>query len=357
MRQKGSGQRAVPNLSFEQPFWHKPPMPERVDFPATLVTGGAGYIGSHMTYGLLDRGERVVVLDNLSTGVRSLVAPSATFIEGDVADQPRVRELLRKHEIGAVIHFAGSIVVPDSVSDPLGYYRNNTVASRALIEACVAEGVRNFVFSSTAATYGIPDAPMVTEDTPKEPINPYGRSKLMTEWMLQDAAQAYDFRYIALRYFNVAGADPKGRTGQSTPRATHLIKRACQVALGREPHLDIFGTDYPTPDGTGVRDYIHVTDLIAAHLLALDALRGDAKADVFNCGYGRGLSVRQIIEAVERVAGRSLPVRESPRRAGDPPTLVADSTKLKRTLAWTPRYDDVDTIVRSALEWERRFNG
>jgi UDP-glucose 4-epimerase len=320
------------------------------------VTGGAGYIGSHMTYALLDRGDRVVVLDNLSTGVRSLVAQQAEFVEGEVADQHLVRELLRTRSIDAVIHFAGSIVVPDSVSNPLKYYSNNTVASRALIEACVEERVRNFVFSSTAAVYGMPEVAIVTEDTSKEPINPYGRSKLMTEWMLQDAARAYDFRYIALRYFNVAGADPKGRTGQSTPRATHLIKRACQVALGRAPYLDIFGTDYPTPDGTGVRDYIHVSDLIAAHLLALDALRNDSKPDVFNCGYGRGLSVREIITAVERAAGLKLAVKESPRRAGDPPILVADSSKLKRTLNWTPRYDNVDTIVRSALDWERRFN-
>lgn len=324
--------------------------------PAILVTGGAGYIGSHMAYALVDRGDRVVVLDNLSTGVRSLVAPQAEFIEGDVADQDLVRSIFRTRGIEAVIHFAGSIVVPESVSDPLNYYRNNTVASRALIEACVEEKVRNLVFSSTAAVYGIPQVPLVTEATAKDPINPYGRSKLMTEWMLQDSAHAYDFRYIALRYFNVAGADPKGRTGQSTPRATHLIKRACQVALGRAPHLDIFGTDYPTADGTGVRDYIHVSDLIAAHLLALDALRDGLNADVFNCGYGRGLSVREIVHAVERAAGHKLVVREASRRAGDPPTLVADSGKLKRALNWTPRYDDVDVIVRSALEWERRFN-
>ena len=324
--------------------------------PAILVTGGAGYIGSHMTYALLDQGERVVVLDNLSTGVRSLVAPGAEFVEGDVADQPLVREVLRKHAIEAVIHFAGSIVVPESVTDPLKYYANNTVASRSLIEACVAEGVQRFVFSSTAAVYGMPETAMVSEETRKDPINPYGRSKLMTEWMLQDAARAYDFRYIALRYFNVAGADPNGRTGQSTPRATHLIKRAGQAALGRVPYLEIFGTDFPTPDGTGVRDYIHVSDLIAAHLLALDALRNEAKPDVFNCGYGRGLSVREIIAAVERAAGHKLAVREAPRRAGDPPMLVADSTKLKRALNWTPRYNDVDVIVRSALEWERRFN-
>lgn len=324
--------------------------------PAILVTGGAGYIGSHMTYALLDRGEHVVVLDNLTTGVRGLVSSDAEFIEGNIADQALVREILRSRDIEAVIHFAGSIVVPESVSDPLKYYGNNTVASRALIESCVLENVGKFVFSSTAAVYGMPEVPMVTEETAKEPINPYGRSKLMTEWMLQDTARAHDFRYVALRYFNVAGADPKGRTGQSTPRATHLIKRASQVVLGREPHLDIFGTDYATPDGTGVRDYIHVTDLIAAHLAALDALRKDFKADVFNCGYGRGMSVREIIAAVERTAGKKVAFREAPRRAGDPPMLVADSTKLKSTLSWTPHYADIDTIVRSALEWERRFN-
>ncbi|MDE2181849.1 MAG: UDP-glucose 4-epimerase GalE [Alphaproteobacteria bacterium] len=321
-----------------------------------LVTGGAGYIGSHMTYGLVDRGEKVVVLDNLSTGVRSLISEQATFVAGDVSDQSLVRRLMREHDIDAVIHFAGSIVVPESVEQPLRYYANNTVASRALIESCVEEGVRNFVFSSTAAVYGIPDASMVTEQTPKEPINPYGRSKLMTEWMLQDAAKAHDFHYVALRYFNVAGADPKGRTGQSTPRATHLIKRACQAALGRVPALDIFGTDYPTPDGTGVRDYIHVSDLIAAHLLALDALRAGTKAEIFNCGYGRGLSVREIIKAVEKVTGHPLPVREGARRAGDPPMLVADSAKLKRTLCWTPKYDDINIIVSSAYAWEKRFN-
>ncbi len=324
--------------------------------PAILVTGGAGYIGSHMTYALLDRGERVVVLDNLSTGVRGLVSHDAEFIEGDIADQNLVREIMRSRGVEAVIHFAGSIVVPESVSDPLKYYGNNTVASRALIEACVLEKVRNFVFSSTAAVYGMPEVSLVSEGTPKEPINPYGRSKLMTEWMLQDTAKAHDFQYVALRYFNVAGADPKGRTGQSTPRATHLIKRAAQVALGRVPQLDIFGTDYPTPDGTGVRDYIHIADLIGAHLLALDALRNDLKADVFNCGYGQGMSVRQIVAAVERASGTKVAVREGPRRAGDPPMLVADSTKLKRTLNWVPRHNDIDAIVRSALEWERRFN-
>jgi len=321
-----------------------------------LVTGGAGYIGSHMTYALLDRGEQVVVLDNLSTGVRALVGEKAEFVAGEIADQALVRELVRKHGIDAVIHFAGSIIVPESVEQPLRYYANNTVASRALIEACIEAGVGNFVFSSTAAVYGMPDVSLVREDTPQHPINPYGRSKLMTEWMLADASKAYDFRHVVLRYFNVAGADPQGRTGQSSPRATHLIKRASQVALGREPYLEVFGTDYPTPDGTGVRDYIHVTDLVAAHLLALDALRGGAKSATFNCGYGRGLSVRDIVNAVERVSGRKLTIREAPRRAGDPPMLVADSTKLKQTCNWKPQYDDVDVIVRSALEWERRFN-
>jgi UDP-glucose 4-epimerase len=321
-----------------------------------LVTGGAGYIGSHMTYALLDRGERVVVLDNLSTGVRGLVSEKAEFVLGEISDRQLVRELIRKHSIEAVIHFAGSVVVPESVEHPLRYYGNNTVASHALIETCVEEGVRNFVFSSTAAVYGMPEISIVTEETDKVPINPYGRSKLMTEWMLADAAKAYDFRYIALRYFNVAGADPQGRTGQSTPRATHLIKRAAQVALGRVPTLDIFGTDYPTPDGTGVRDYIHVSDLADAHLLALDALRSSGGPDVFNCGYGRGLSVREIVRAVERISGHNLPTRELPRRAGDPPMLVADSGKLKRALNWKPRRDDIDVIVRSALEWERRLN-
>ena len=321
-----------------------------------LVTGGAGYIGSHMTYALLDRGEQVVVLDNLSTGVRALVSEKAAFVAGEIADQPLVCDLVRKHGIDAVIHFAGSIVVPESVENPLRYYANNTVASRALIEACIDSGVKNFVFSSTAAVFGIPDVSSVREETPQKPINPYGRSKLMTEWMLADASKVYDFRHVALRYFNVAGADPQGRTGQSTPHATHLIKRASQVALGRAPYLEMFGTDYPTPDGTGVRDYIHVTDLVAAHLLALDALRAGAKSETFNCGYGRGLSVREIVQAVERISGHKLTVREAPRRAGDPPMLVADSTKLKQVCHWTPKYDDVDIIVRSALEWERRFN-
>lgn len=321
-----------------------------------LVTGGAGYIGSHMTYALIDRGERVVVLDNLATGVRSLVSPDAIFVEGNIGDTELVRDMLRYYQVDAVIHFAGSVVVPESVSDPLKYYANNTAATRNLIESCVAEKVGSFVFSSTAAVYGTPELPKVNEQISPSPINPYGRSKLMSEWMLEDAARAYDFRYIALRYFNVAGADPKGRTGQSTPNATHLIKRACQAALGRVSHLDIFGTDFDTPDGTGVRDYIHVSDLVAAHLLALDALRDGAGADIFNCGYGRGMSVREIVDAVQRVSGQTVPTREAPRRPGDAAMVVADSSKLRGALDWQPRYADIDTIVHAAFEWERRFN-
>jgi UDP-glucose 4-epimerase len=320
-----------------------------------LVTGGAGFIGSHMTYALLDRGDEVTVLDNLATGVRSLVAPRADFIEGDVADSGLVRDILRGRKIDSVIHFAGSVVVPESVADPLKYYGNNTAATRNLLEACVGEHVGRFVFSSTAAVYGMPDETIVTEETPTVPINPYGRSKLMSEWMLRDIAKAHPFRFVALRYFNVAGADPAGRTGQSTPRATHLIKRSCQAALGRAPALDIFGTDFPTPDGTGVRDYIHISDLIAAHLKALDALASGAESDVYNCGYGRGLSVREIVQAVERVSGLKVPTREGPRRPGDPAMLVADSGKLKRTLGWTPQHGDIDEIVKSAFEWERRL--
>lgn len=323
---------------------------------SVLVTGGAGFIGSHMVHALADRGEHPVVLDNLSTGVRGLVAETATFVEGDVADQKLVGEIIRDLGVDAVIHFAGSIIVPESVENPLLYYNNNTVASRALIEACVANKVRTFVFSSTAAVYGTPEVMPVSEDTPTEPINPYGRSKLMTEWMLRDTAFAHDFRYAALRYFNVAGADPKGRTGQSTPRATHLIKRACQAALGRVPHLGIFGTDFPTADGTGVRDYIHVMDLIAAHLLALDHLRERGQSLICNAGYGHGFSVREVVRAVERVTGKPLPVEEGPRRAGDPPAIVANSTRLKDTLNWVPEHDDLDTIVRSAYAWESRLN-
>ena len=324
---------------------------------SVLVTGGAGYIGSHMTLNLLDRGDDVVVLDNLSTGVRGLVAQGATFIQGDIRDDRLVRDILTGHKVEAVIHFAGSVVVPESVENPLLYYANNTSASRDLIESCVACGVSKFIFSSTAAIYGVTNEPSIAEDAVKAPASPYGRSKLMTEWMLEDTAHAHDFRYVALRYFNVAGADPKGRSGQSTPRATHLIKRACQAALGRVPNLGIFGTDYPTPDGTGIRDYIHVADLIGAHALALDHLRGGGDSRIFNCGYGHGFSVREVIAAVERVAGIHLPVQELPRRAGDPPNIVSNPAKLKRELGWVPKHDNLDEIVKNALAWESRLNG
>jgi UDP-glucose 4-epimerase len=321
-----------------------------------LVTGGAGYIGSHMSLALLERGEDVVILDNLTTGVRELVPEKAHFVQGDVGDAKLVRQLLAEHEIDSVLHFAGSTVVPDSVSDPLRYYANNTCNSRTLVEACVQGGVKHFIFSSTAAVYGATEAEMIDENAPKIPANPYGRSKLMTEWMLQDAAAATSLKYIALRYFNVAGADPLGRTGQSTPRATHLIKRACQTALGRLPYLGIFGVDFATPDGTGVRDYIHVSDLVAAHALALDHLRAGGESGAFNCGYGHGFSVRQVIGAVEQASGHKLAVKELPRRPGDPPAVVADPRKLKGRLGWTPRYDALDQIVRHALDWESRVD-
>ncbi len=321
-----------------------------------LVTGGAGYIGSHMTYALVDRGERVVVLDNFSTGNRSLVSHAANLIEGDIGDEALLHRVIRENEIDAVINFAGFIVVPESVSQPLRYYLNNTVKTRTLVEACVEEGVKHFIFSSTGTVYDSNAPQPLAEGSAKDPISPYARSKLMTEWMLEDTAKAHDFRPMVLRYFNVAGADPQGRTGQSSPKATHLIKVASQVALGRRPHLDLYGTDYPTPDGTCIRDYIHITDLISAHLLALDALRGGAGPDTFNVGYGRGLSVRDVIVGMEEVLGRKLSVVEQPRRPGDPPNLVSDPTHLKTALGWKPQHEDLHEIIRSALEWERRFN-
>jgi UDP-glucose 4-epimerase len=323
---------------------------------SVLVTGGAGYIGSHMVWELLGRGEDVVVLDDLTTGARGLVAEKAQFVEGNAGDGELVAKIAADRKVDAVIHFAGSIVVPESVAEPLRYYANNVVASRALIEACVESGVKNFIFSSTSVVYAEDAAQPMRESEPTVPISPYGRSKLMTEWMLEDTARAHDFRHIVLRYFNVAGADPAGRTGQSTPRATHLIKRASQVALGRAPSLSIFGTDYPTPDGTGVRDYIHVSDLVAAHALALDHLRKGGAPQTFNCGYGHGFSVRQVIAAVERVTGRKLPTKEEPRRPGDPPTLIADASRIRRELGWTPKHDDLDEIVRTAYAWESRLN-
>jgi len=323
---------------------------------SVLVTGGAGYIGSHMALELVDAGEPVVVLDNLATGVAWAVPKDAAFVEGDVGDQALVERLIQAHDIDAIIHFAGSVVVPDSVSDPLGYYLNNTVKSRALIETAVKGGVRHFIFSSTAAVYGMTGAEPVAEDARLAPMSPYGSSKLMTEMMLTDAARAHDLRYVALRYFNVAGADLQGRSGQSTPRATHLIKVACETALGKRGHIDVFGTDYPTPDGTCVRDYIHVTDLTGAHMAALRHLRAGGVSDVFNCGYGRGFSVLEVIDAVQRASGRDFEVRHSARRPGDPAVIIAGAGKIRTGLGWVPAHDSLDGIVRQALKWEERLS-
>lgn len=320
-----------------------------------LVTGGAGYIGSHMVHTLADAGQPVVVLDNLSTGFRSALPQAVPLFVGDVGDQELVSTIIAEHQINAVIHFAGSIVVPDSLRDPLGYYRNNTVNTRALIECAVMGGVKHFIFSSTAAVYGNPEELPVREDAPTRPMSPYGTSKLMSEIMLHDVAAAHDFRYVILRYFNVAGADPKQRTGQSTPAATHLIKVAGETALGMRAKLDVFGTDYPTPDGTCIRDYIHVSDLARAHLAALAHLRSGGNAMTFNCGYGHGYSVLDVIGAVERAIGRKLPVEMVGRRPGDPVSLVADASRIRSMLDWTPQYDDLDTIVQHALAWERRL--
>jgi UDP-glucose 4-epimerase len=323
---------------------------------SVLVTGGAGYIGSHMVLELLDAGETVIVVDNLSTGFRWAVPPEAKLIVGDAGDQDAVHTIIREHDVNAIIHFAGSIVVPESVADPLGYYHNNTVKSRALMEAAVATGVENFIFSSTAAVYGTPKQNPVREDAALEPMSPYGSSKLMTEIMLADTARAHDLSYVALRYFNVAGADPQGRTGQSTPCATHLIKVASEAALGKRSHIGVFGTDYPTTDGTCVRDFIHVTDLARAHLTALAYLRGGGASDVFNCGYSRGYSVLEVIDAVKRVSGRDFDVRRSPRRPGDPAAIVADSAKIRGSLGWVPEHDDLDRIVAHALRWEEHLS-
>jgi UDP-glucose 4-epimerase len=319
---------------------------------AVLVTGGAGYIGSHMVLELLDAGEQVVVLDNLSTGFRWAVPQEAALVVGDVGDQALVSRVIDEHGIDSILHFAAKIVVPESVTDPLAYYFNNTVKSRALIETAVAKGVTNFVFSSTAAVYGNAEAPLLPEDMPLAPINPYGRSKLMSEWMLQDAHAAYGLRYAILRYFNVAGADPQGRSGQSTPQATHLIKVAAQAALGQRPHLDVFGTDYETPDGTCVRDYVQVNDLARAHLVALRHLRAGGDCIVLNCGYGHGASVLDVIKVVKEVSGVDFEVRHSPRRAGDPAQLVAQVDRI-RSLGWEPRHDNLEEIVDQALRWER----
>jgi UDP-glucose 4-epimerase len=322
---------------------------------SVLVTGGAGYIGSHMVLALTDAGEDVVVLDNLSTGHWWAISPKARLVEGDIGNEELLDRLMAEHRFDAVVHFAGSIVVPDSVSDPLGYYLNNTVKSRMLMACAVKAGIPRFIFSSTAAVYGNPLTMPVFEGEAPAPISPYGRSKLMTEWMLQDVHAAQGLQYVALRYFNVAGSDPQGRSGQSTPRATHLIKVACQTALGQRSHMDVFGTDYDTPDGTCLRDYIHVTDLIAAHMDALAHLRRGGESGIFNCGYGKGYSVLEVIAAVERAHGAGFKVNRVGRRAGDPAAIVAGADRVRQVLGWQPRHADLDEIVRSALDWERKL--
>ena len=321
-----------------------------------LVTGGAGYIGSHAVLALLDAGWPVVVIDNLVTGFRWAVPEGAVFAEGDIADQQLVGRLIAEHGIGAIIHFAGSIVVPESVENPLKYYENNTVKSRSLIESAVKGGVRHFIFSSTAATYGIPEQVPVREEARTQPIHPYGWSKLMTERMLADVAAAHPLNHCALRYFNVAGADPQGRSGQSTAGATHLIKVAVEAAIGKRSHVSVYGTDYQTPDGTGIRDYIHVSDLAAAHVDALAKLIADpATSHVMNCGYSRGFSVLEVLDSVDRVTNMTIERRMEPRRAGDPDALVADNARILATLPWRPKRADLDTIVQDALAWERRL--
>lgn len=322
---------------------------------AVLVTGGAGYIGSHMVLALTDASQDVVVLDNLTTGFAWAIAPQAKLVQGDIADEALVERVIKTHNIGAVVHFAGSIVVPDSMIDPLGYYLNNTVKSRALIAAVVKAGVKNFIFSSTAAVYGNPKTKPVFESELPSPISPYGTSKWMTEMMLRDSHFAYGLNYVALRYFNVAGADPRGRSGQSTPRATHLIKVACQTALGQRASMDVFGTDYETPDGTCLRDYIHVSDLITAHMDALAHLRRGGTSGIFNCGYGKGYSVLEVIGAVEKAFGGPINKKLMPRRAGDPAAIVAGADRVRDILGWRPEYDDLDLIVTSALAWERHL--
>jgi len=324
--------------------------------PTVLVTGGAGYIGSHAVLALKDNGWNVVVIDNLSTGFRFAVPDDVPLGEGDIGDSAFVTAFLREHGVGAIMHFAGSIIVPESVSDPLKYYRNNTANSRSLIESAVACGVRHFIFSSTAAVYGEPKESPVREETEKAPINPYGMSKLMTEIMLADIANAHPINYGALRYFNVAGADPHGRTGQSTAGATHLIKVAVEAALGKRAGVAVFGTDFDTPDGTGVRDYIHVSDLAAAHVLALEALVAEPERNLtLNCGYGRGFSVLEVLDAVDRATNMTINRSMEGRRAGDPPALISDNSAILNALPWQPQHADLDTIVSHALAWERKL--
>ena len=319
-----------------------------------LVTGGAGYIGSHVVRQLGQRGEDVVTLDNLSTGFREAVT-AGDLVIGDTGDAALLDSLFDEHDIDTVMHFAAHTIVPESVSDPLKYYRNNTASSRTLLEVANKHGVKHVVFSSTAAVYGIPPGGKAAEDSPTDPINPYGTSKLMTEWMLRDLANAGGPSYVALRYFNVAGCEPGGTIGQSTPKATLLVKVACEAAVGKRPHVSIFGTDYPTPDGTGLRDYIHVEDLAMAHIDALHYLRDGGESTTLNCGYGHGYSVREVLQAVEKANGAALKIREEARRAGDPPELVAVAERIQATLGWRPRFDDLDTIVRTSLDWERKI--
>ncbi len=321
----------------------------------TLVTGGAGYIGSHMVYALLAAGERVVVLDNLSTGFKWAIASGVPLVVGETGDEALVARLIAEHGVDAIIHFAASIVVPDSVSNPLGYYRNNTVNSRSLIECAVKGGVKAFIFSSTAAVYGNPEHVPIGEDDPVAPMSPYGSSKLMTEIMLRDASAAHGIPYVILRYFNVAGADPQLRTGQSTKGATHLIKVAVETALGKRSSMQVFGTDYPTPDGTCIRDYIHVTDLVRAHSGALAYLRGGGHPVTLNCGYGHGFSVLEVIDTVKRTSGVDFRVDYAERRPGDPSQIVAKSDRVRATLGWQPQFDDLATIVAHALAWERKL--
>jgi UDP-glucose 4-epimerase len=319
-----------------------------------LVTGGAGYIGSHTVLQLVARGERVVVLDDLSTGFRQAVR-DVPLVVGNVGDRALVDSVLAEHNVDTIIHFAAHTIVPESVSNPLKYYGNNTCSTRSLLECAARAGVKNFVFSSTAAVYGIPATGLAAEETATAPINPYGTSKLMSEWMLRDLCAVTPMRSVILRYFNVAGSDPAGRIGQSTRAATLLVKVACEVAVGKRPFLSVFGTDYPTPDGTGVRDYIHVEDLASAHVSALTYLRGGGKSLIANCGYGHGYSVREVIASVEKISGIKLTVHEEPRRAGDPPALIAKADKVREVLGWTAKLDDIDTIVRTSLEWEKRL--
>ena len=319
-----------------------------------LVTGGAGYIGSHVTRQLVEAGENVVVLDNLSTGFRSAVL-DAELVVGDTGDRKLVQKVLADYNVDTIMHFAAHIIVPESVEDPLKYYGNNTCSSRNLLECASEAGVKHFIFSSTAATYGVPATGHASEEDPTAPINPYGSSKLMTEWMLRDLCNVTDMRHVALRYFNVAGCNPDGHIGHSALKSTLLTKVACEAAVGKRKQLYIFGTDYPTPDGTGLRDYIHVEDLASAHLDALNYLRKGGDSATLNCGYGHGYSVREVLAAVEKAHGSPLPIEEGPRRAGDPPTLIAVADKIQDVLGWQAKYDDLDVIVGTQLNWEKHL--